>query len=267
MLWNNLNNFDNMLHVTFDVLLSGFFVMCVCCSLLNRPNPTEGWSMRSFLDIWAIKLFTWNCVIITSLLFCKPVLFITHRTNRGESFDLLLLLFPCQMYILLHLTDKNQQCCFVCLLVSHWKAQLNVILLTIGSQVYRFCATGIWQNKFAFVFNNHVLLPVTRSELTWNVSELVRLQGCSFITLLSWLTTKFSHQNLFRHVLMRNWGSVCHSWFDFSVSVAHLRCCVSTIGRRGGLLFVERNSSQWSQWYFYDFKEMPVWGWSRNSLL
>jgi hypothetical protein len=152
-------------------------------------------------------------------------------------YEILFLLFPCQMYILLHLTDKNQQCCFVCLLVSRWKAQLNVILLTIGSQVYRFWATGIWQNKFAFVFNNHVLLPVTRSDKTWNVSELVRLQGCSFITLLSWLTTEFSHQNLFRHVLMRNWGSVCHSWFDFfSVSVAHLRCCVSTIGRRGELL-------------------------------
>ena len=41
------------------------------------------------------------------------------------------------------------------------------------------------------------LLPVTRSELTWIVSELFCLQGCSFITLLSWLTTEFSHQNLF----------------------------------------------------------------------
>ena len=35
---------------------------------------------------------------------------------------------------------------------------------------------------------------------------------------------------------MRNWGSVCHSWFDFSFSLAHLRCCFSTIGRRGELL-------------------------------
>jgi len=94
----------------------------------------------------------------------------------------------------------------------------------------------------------------------------VSAQGCSFITLLSWLTTEFSHQNLFRHVLMRNWGSVCHSWFDFSVSVAHLRCCVRSAGRRGEFFF-ERNSSQWSQWYFYDFEEMPVWGWSRNILL
>ena len=65
----------------------------------------------------------------------------------------------------------------------------------------------------------------------------VSAQGCSFITLLSWLTTKFSHQNLFRHVLMRNWGSVCHSWFDFSVSVAHLRCYVRSAGRRGEFFF------------------------------
>ena len=67
----------------------------------------------------------------------------------------------------------------------------------------------------------------------------VSAQGCSFITLLSWLTTKFSHQNLFRHVLMRNWGSVCHSWFDFSVSVAHLRCCVRSAGRRGEFFFLK----------------------------
>jgi hypothetical protein len=67
----------------------------------------------------------------------------------------------------------------------------------------------------------------------------VSAQGCSFITLLSWLTTEFSHQNLFRHVLMRNWGSVCHSWFDFSVSVAHLRCCVRSSGRRGEFFFLK----------------------------
>ena len=38
---------------------------------------------------------------------------------------------------------------------------------------------------------------------------------------------------------MRNWGSVCHSWFDFSVSVAHLRCCVRSAGRRGEFFLKE----------------------------
>ena len=123
MLWNYLNNFDNMLHVNFDILLGCFFVTCVWLQFAEQTNPHGGVKYEIFLDIWAIKLFTWNCVIITSLLFCKPIRYITHRTNRGES---RYTSSPVSMpnVHLLRLTDKNQQCCFVCLLVSRWKAQL-----------------------------------------------------------------------------------------------------------------------------------------------
>ena len=244
MLWNYLNNFDNMLHVNFDILLGCFFVTCVWLQFAEQTNPLGGVKYEIFLDIWAIKLFTWNCVIITSLLFCKPIRYITHRTNRGESWytsspvsmpNVHFITFDWQKSTMLFCLPVSLplKSPIKCLFIDNWFAGVPFLS-------YRY----FWQNKFAFVFNNHVLLPVTRSDKTWNVSELVRLQGCSFITLLSWLTTEFSHQNLFRHVLMRNWGSVCHSWFDFSVSVAHLRCCVRSAGRRGE--------------FFFSLKEIPV---------
>ncbi len=65
--------------------------------------------------------------------------------------------------ILFQLTDKMCHCCFVYLLHSRWKLQLNVVLLTIVLQVYCFCAISIWQNRFAFFFNSQVLLPAMRS--------------------------------------------------------------------------------------------------------
>jgi len=140
------------------------------------------------------------------------------------------------MYILLRLTDKNQQCCFVCLLVSRWKAQLVrrcPVFWATGTLTKQIC---ICLQQSCFIAGNEIGINMRRF-------RPVSAQGCSFITLLSWLTTKFSHQNLFRHVLMRNWGSVCHSWFDFSVSVAHLRCCVRSAGRRGEFFFWKKFQS------------------------
>ena len=123
MLWNYLNNFDNMLHVNFDILLGCFFVTCVWLQFAEQTNPCGGVKYEIFIDIWAIKLFTWNCVIITLLLFCKPICHITHRTNRGESWYTS---SPVSMPNVHFITFdwQNQQCCFVCLLVSRWKAQL-----------------------------------------------------------------------------------------------------------------------------------------------
>jgi len=258
MLWNYLNNFDNMLHVNFDILLGCFFVTCVWLQFAEQTNPHGGVKYEIFLDIWAIKLFTWNCVIITSLLFCKPIRYITHRTNRGESWYTS---SPVSMPNVHFITfDWQKSTMLFCLPVS------LALKSAISSQVYRFWATGTLTKQICICLQQSCFIAGNEIGINMRRFRPVSAQGCSFITLLSWLTTKFSHQNLFRHVLMRNWGSVCHSWFDFSVSVAHLRCCVRSAGRRGEFFF-ERNSSQWSQWYFYDFEEMPVWGWSRNILL
>jgi hypothetical protein len=169
--------------------------------------------------------------------------------------------FHAKCNILLHLSDRINN---AVLLVSHWKVQLNYILLTIGLQVYHFCAIGMTK-KCAFVFNNHVLLPVMRSDKTWNVLETVVHTGGSFITLLQSCNRQIKSSKSFFDKFHEKLGSsVCHSWFDYSVSVAHLHCCVIMLGRRRGIFF-KRNSSQWLRWYFYDFKEMPVWGWSRNT--
>ena len=119
------------------------------------------------------------------------------QDQQGWVFDILFSCFHAKCTFLLHLTDKNQQCCFVCLLVARWKAQLNVFYWHLVRRCTVFELPVLWQNKFAFVFNNHVLLPVTRSDWTWDVFRPVSAQGCSFITLPSWLTTEFSHQNLF----------------------------------------------------------------------
>ena len=101
--------------------------------------------------------------------------------------------------------------------------------MSIGTLTKQIC---ICLQQSCFIAGNEIGINMRRF-------RPVSAQGCSFITLLSWLTTKFSHQNLFRHVLMRNWGSVCHSWFDFSVSVAHLRCYVRSAGRRGEFFLKE----------------------------
>ena len=179
-----------------------------------------------FLDIWAIKLFTWNCVIITSLLFCKPIRYITHRTNRGESWYTS---SPVSMPNVHFITfDWQKSTMLFCLPVS------LALKSAISSQVYRFWATGTLTKQICICLQQSCFIAGNEIGINMRRFRPVSAQGCSFITLLSWLTTEFSHQNLFRHVLMRNWGSVCHSWFDFfSVSVAHLRCCVSTIGRGG----------------------------------
>ena len=144
------------------------------------------------------------------------------------------------------------------------KLQLNVILL----QVYRFCAIGIWQNKYAFVFNISVLLLVMRYSKTCYVLKRLQMEGGGVVTLpLFWGNHLISIIKIFfRHVLMRNWGVQCVTAGSISQLVWHTCVSVCVLGRGGGIFF-ERNSSQWSQWYFYDFKEMPVWGWSRNSLL
>jgi hypothetical protein len=177
MLWNYLNNFDNMLHVNFDILLGCFFVTCVWLQFAEQTNPHGGVKYEIFLDIWAIKLFTWNCVIITSLLFCKPIRYITHRTNRGESWYTS---SPVSMPNVHFITfDWQKSTMLFCLPVS------LALKSAISSQVYRFWVSVLWQNKFAFVFNNHVLLPVTRSELTWDVSDQLAHRGA--VLLLSCL--------------------------------------------------------------------------------
>ena len=94
------------------------------------------------------------------------------------------------MYILLHLTDKNQQCCFVCLLVSRWKAQL-VRRCTV------FWATGTLTKQICICLQQSCFIAGNEIGINMRRFSPVSAQGCSFITLLSWLTTKFSHQNLF----------------------------------------------------------------------
>ncbi len=152
------------------------------CWIGQSPWRGEVWDLFRSLNNKTIYVKLRHHYFVTVLQACT--VYYAHD-QQGWVF----LIFFCSCFhakctFLLRLTDKNQQCCFVCQLVSRWKAQLNVILLTIGSQVYPFCAIGIWQNKFVFVFNNHILLPVMRSDKTWKASELDRLQGGSFITLL-----------------------------------------------------------------------------------
>jgi hypothetical protein len=113
----------------------------------------------------------------------------------------------------------------------------------ISSQVYRFWATGTLTKQICICLQQSCFIAGNEIGINMRRFRPVSAQGCSFITLLSWLTTKFSHQNLF-DTFWWEIGAQCVTAGSISRLVWHT-CVVAFVQQAEG-------------GNFFSLKEIPV---------